>query len=158
VFEPATPRAWLRAFGGAGGGNTVNNGGRGSGGRIRVDVPADPSSVIGTAEVDGAAGAVPGTIAAGPTWDTTSSRISTSRTIMLGLWARTGSYGVLVDDVMTPTQALVSNPAQATPVSIDLSTPGLHTVCVLFRDFDGASPFLAVAEAKTCVDVVYVPQ
>jgi hypothetical protein len=139
---------WLTAPKGGAGTPVVNVGGDGSNGRVRVDQPvASP----GVGSMVGMAGS-----AAGPAWDPTTPALVTTPNATVTLRAQAGVYGVIANDlpIANGRGGNETISGGAVDVSVDLAR-GRNRICALYAAIGAA--YTDREEARTCIDVVYVP-
>ncbi len=135
------PGAWIAAPGG-GGGNAANDGGNGGAGRIRIDAPGalDAPSVTPVAK-------------RGPAWAIDTPLIVREPTPTLTLFGEPGkTHGVRVDGAAVTDVQIGFDGQREVEVSL---APGANTVCALWTV--NATEIVAPDEARSCVDVVYLP-
>jgi hypothetical protein len=94
--------------------------------------------------------------AAGPAWEVPPSAIVTTPDVQLRLRAQSGPYGVLLDDVPIPANnGNVTIVSGSVPVTITGLHRGRNAICALYAGIGAANAGLP--EARTCIEVVYVP-
>jgi hypothetical protein len=148
-FELGVPIPWLSTPRGLPGTPVVNVGGAGADGRTRVDQPLE-LPLVGLMVATGGS-------AAGPAWDPETPALVTQPMVSARLRGQAGSYGVINNDVAIAngTGGNVTIVAGSVPVMITDLDRGHNRICALYAPIGAANADRE--EARTCIDVVYVP-
>ncbi len=132
---------WASAPGGAGG-NTANDGGNGGAGRIRIDT----SGAL-------AAPSVTPVGKRGPAWDVATPSIVRTPQQQLTLHGEPGKmHGIRVGSTQVLDAQIDIDGSNEIDVTL---VPGRNTVCALWTTNN--TSIIAPDEARSCIDVVYVP-